>query len=479
MEQVVDALGSLSAPLTCALVAAVLFLESAALAGVVVPGTAALLIGGVLSGSGHVAAEFLLVTGVLAPIVGDSVGYARGRRSGRRHTARRIRGEAWDRAEALVARREAAAVLAGRRDGLLRRLVPITAGASGVSYRSFLGWSAVGALVWSSIVIATGYVLGLLWQQVAVRLNEASVIGGGLLVLAAVLALVAHWSVHHVANGGPRLTWVTDSAPVRSMRYRLESVVQRSGPVPAAVKLLAVGGAVLGACTVLLTKLFDDVLEGDGIAQLDHPVLTWLMSHRDDDLTNVMIAVTNVGGTVAMAVAAAAVAVWCAWKRHWRTTALVVITTLGAGALVKVGKAVVGRPRPPRAGQLVIETNQSFPSGHALGSIVVIGLLTALALFLQRRWPARAWTLAAAVFTVFLVGFSRLYLAVHWPTDVLGGWLVGGAWLVLCLTTAAVLRSRRANGMPSSEPADLADAEESGTGSATTSAAADHSLRSS
>ncbi len=101
--------------------------------------------------------------------------------------------------------------------------------------------------------------------------------------------------------------------------------------------------------------------------------------------------------------------------------------------LVVVGKHVVGRTRPPVADQLVTETNQAFPSGHSLGSIVVIGVLVAVVLPRLHRPLARHITMTVAAVFVVAVGLSRWYLGVHWPTDVLGGWCIGALWLALCL----------------------------------------------
>ncbi|NQE90371.1 phosphatase PAP2 family protein [Nocardia terpenica] len=139
------------------------------------------------------------------------------------------------------------------------------------------------------------------------------------------------------------------------------------------------------------------------------------------------------GGTVAMAGMAAVVFVGLVWRRMWGRAGLVGVATAGAGVLVVGVKHVVGRSRPPVVDHLVVETNQSFPSGHSLGSIVVIGVLAALLVLWAGRTAVRVAVVAVAAIFVAAVGISRLYLGVHWPTDILGGWSLGGLWLVLCL----------------------------------------------
>jgi membrane-associated phospholipid phosphatase len=104
-------------------------------------------------------------------------------------------------------------------------------------------------------------------------------------------------------------------------------------------------------------------------------------------------------------------------------------------------KNLYDRPRPPVGERLAIEGNPSLPSGHALGSVVVIGVLAAVVVLLMRSLALRVLAVVAAAVLVATIGISRLYLAVHWTTDVLAGWFLGGAWLALCVTVLCVART--------------------------------------
>lgn len=150
----------------------------------------------------------------------------------------------------------------------------------------------------------------------------------------------------------------------------------------------------------------------------------------------VATAVTDLGGTVAMAGLAVVVAMWSAWRGRRGHAALLVVTAVEAGGLVSLIKHLVGRIRPPQAVQLVLETNPSFPSGHTLGSTAVIGVVTVVMLTRSRGRLRRAVLAMAAVAAIVAIGLSRLYLGVHWATDVLAGWLIGGAWLAVCVGVA-------------------------------------------
>jgi undecaprenyl-diphosphatase len=148
----------------------------------------------------------------------------------------------------------------------------------------------------------------------------------------------------------------------------------------------------------------------------------------------VFLVIADVGGTAGMAVLAALAALMLWARRRRREAVVVIVAAAGAGALVEELKNVYDRARPPEATRLVIETNYSLPSGHALGSIVVLGILAPVAAVTLQGIAARTAVIAAAVAAVATIGLCRLYLGAHWLTDVLDGWLVGGAWLRLCTT---------------------------------------------
>ena len=140
-------------------------------------------------------------------------------------------------------------------------------------------------------------------------------------------------------------------------------------------------------------------------------------------------AVSALGGPTSWRVLTGITALVLFWQRRRRPAALVAVTMTGAAMLSGGTKALVGRPRPVVAVVVSHAPGKSFPSGHALTSFVAAGRLVLL------LWPAcsarqRVLLLASATLLVTAIGFSRLALGVHFLTDVLGGWLIGGLWLV-------------------------------------------------
>lgn len=228
---------------------------------------------------------------------------------------------------------------------------------------------------------------------------------------------------------------------------------------PALLELLLTRGAVLAVIAVSVGALADQVAEGDGLTSFDRPVWQWFVDHRTGFLTGLAKTVTTVGSTLSMGVLAG-IAVIVLWVRGRRPDAVVIaVVALGAGLLVRVGKTIVGRVRPPVAERLVDETNQSFPSGHSLASMAILGVLVIVLVRLIPSPGGRIAVRTVAVLFIALIGLSRLYLGVHWSTDVLGGWLTGAGWLVLCLTVRRLWRIRRTvqqAALPDDSPADPA-----------------------
>jgi undecaprenyl-diphosphatase len=125
----------------------------------------------------------------------------------------------------------------------------------------------------------------------------------------------------------------------------------------------------------------------------------------------------------------------------FRTGVLVAVSVLGGTILSQVLKALFDRPRPDLAAAVDVFTS-SFPSGHATISAVVYLTIGVILAERAEKWPARIFYLLGAMFLTFVIGVSRVYLGVHYPTDVLAGWSLGGAWALICLMVAHALTMR-------------------------------------
>ena len=159
-------------------------------------------------------------------------------------------------------------------------------------------------------------------------------------------------------------------------------------------------------------------------------------------LEGAMRDITSLGSTVVLALISVAVIVYLALIRRPATALFVFAAVAGGQVLSSLIKLGVDRPRPELVSHLVDVSTLSFPSGHAMLSAVTYLTLGSLA---TRFLPGRAtkiYVLCLAILVTLLVGISRIYLGVHWPSDVLAGWCAGFAWAMLCWLAARLLQRR-------------------------------------
>ena len=165
---------------------------------------------------------------------------------------------------------------------------------------------------------------------------------------------------------------------------------------------------------------------------------SWLLEAAQD--------ITALGGrTMLVAVTLFAIG-YLALERKYGAMWLVGVATAGGGLLSASMKHLFGRERPDLVPHLVAVTSPSFPSGHSLlAAILYLTLGALLARFAVRR-RTKVYLLTVALFATFMIGSSRVYLGVHYPTDVLAGWCVGLVWALSCWLVARYLQARGAVG---------------------------------
>ena len=169
---------------------------------------------------------------------------------------------------------------------------------------------------------------------------------------------------------------------------------------------------------------------GRGAVGPDRAITDWMVARRSTGLTDALRVLQPTGrGWLLLTLAAIGVALVMV-RGHRRTGLFLVVAAIGSELLVEVTKAVVGRHRPPVALRLDTITNGAFPSGHAFNSTVVVGVVL-VAVWHIRGHRLRSWVWVGAAFIPTIVGLTRVYLGVHWITDVIAGWVFGAWWVYL------------------------------------------------
>jgi len=207
---------------------------------------------------------------------------------------------------------------------------------------------------------------------------------------------------------------------------------------------------LLGGSLFAFATLAEEVHEGETLS-FDRKVLLAL---RDpSDLSNpigprwlhiAMADLTNLGATAVLTVIVAIVCGFLFLSRRHHAAVLVLAASIGGGLLSLLLKSLFDRPRPDVVVHLVGVSSASFPSGHALSSATLYLTLGVLLARVQTQRRLKIYTMSIGATLTILIGLSRVYLGVHYPTDVLAGWCIGAAWAMLCWLITGWLQRRGA-----------------------------------
>ncbi len=205
---------------------------------------------------------------------------------------------------------------------------------------------------------------------------------------------------------------------------------------------LAVGLLVILLALFLFGQLASSVLNSTPIVQFDQNLELTVHSWAAPSITPLFIFLSLLGFQI-LWVIILIVAAWFVLHRQWLHLTTWIIGWAGGELLNQLLKQIFARPRPVFADPLQTAANYSFPSGHAMFSAIVYGLLAYFVLLQINRQSARIAVVAGTIVLVMLIGISRIYLGVHYFSDVVAGFAFGVAWLSVCITGMDVALNRR------------------------------------
>jgi undecaprenyl-diphosphatase len=203
------------------------------------------------------------------------------------------------------------------------------------------------------------------------------------------------------------------------------------------------GILLLGMATWLFANLAEEVSAGKPLTVIDARFSNWLHAQATPWLTAAMFVITNMHSTLGVTVMTVGVFAYLWWQGFLRWMANFALTVYGGMLLNLWLKNVFQRARPHFEDPLLSLNTYSFPSGHTMAATVFYGVLVAIVFSRTGAWGWRIAAIVVAALMIALVGFSRIYLGVHYLSDVLGAMVEGAAWLTLCLTALETVRRRR------------------------------------
>ncbi|HET7591325.1 MAG TPA: bifunctional DedA family/phosphatase PAP2 family protein [Solirubrobacterales bacterium] len=428
------------------------FAETGAFVGLVVPGETVMLLGGAVAGQGAIDIYLLIAVAWFSAWLGDTTSFFLGRRLGRNfvldHGPRvGISHERFEKVEEYFGRHGGKTIFIGRFISLVRAFAPFIAGSSGMRYRAFVPYSILGTGLWASAHILVGYFFSRSIETAGkYAAKGAFALATLIVVVVGIVFLYRHFreernraAAVRWMEGHRATAWLVEIGRRPQFRFLWERVTPGGTfglEFTSLMATLAVASFVLVAYAV--------VVSGEpGPTPGDETAMEIAGHLRSAALTSVAKAITWLGSGVAVwgltAICAALLAWRQRWAEFWVLVAGMAITQVGIHEI----KAAVDRPRP--AQPLVATSGSSFPSGHAAHSVFYVWLAVTIVLRLRPGMARATAVVTAGLVLTALVGLSRVYLDVHYLSDVSGGWALGAVAFSFCAAVGLVVSQVRQN----------------------------------
>jgi undecaprenyl-diphosphatase len=429
------------------------FLETGAFVGLIAPGETVVVLAGAVAGQG--ATSVMLTIGIvwLSAFLGDSCSYLLGERLGRdwvlRHGPRlRITPERFKQVEEYFARHGGKTILIGRFIGIVRALAPFVAGSSRMPYRQLAPYSVLGTGMWATLFTLLGYYASKNIEAVLSN-SEHALLAFAAIVVAIVGGIVA-WRWLKVAETRARLAAWMERRPVlrnllalgRRLEPQARFLANRLTPgglgleLTTALAALAVGSYIAIAYALTLT-------DAPGPTTGDTTAADFVSHIRTDWLVSIAEVVTALGSWEVVIPVTAIAAIWLTARRAWPELFVLVVGTVAIFVLTDAVKEWVGRPRP--AGGLVDADGFAYPSGHASHAVVYAWIALTVAIRVRPGMRSGTAFVVAGLLLAAAIGLSRVYLGVHYMSDVSGGWALAVGVLALLSALVVVVVHIRQN----------------------------------
>ncbi|HBC88706.1 MAG TPA: hypothetical protein DCZ94_17320 [Lentisphaeria bacterium] len=423
------------------------FLESLAFVGGFIPGSTAIVLLGFMCFRGYLNIYALMAVTVLGAVLGDSVSYWLGTKGTQffKSENRFLKASHLDLGQKFFEKHGNKSIFLGRFIGIIRPMIPFAAGLSRMNYKVFLFWNVFSGIIWGISHIYLGYFFGGAFKLIEAWSARVSVLLLILVVIGILSWLLAKaftpsaMFIFRISNN--IIDYFLGTYPIRKFIFKFPSTAAFIGRrfdrrlftgLPMTLLI-----STIIAFIILFAMLADGILDVDPVTDLDQRASLFLVFFRDSFLVKSFLWISLLGKIQIVSVIAISFTIIALiWNRRPLVTSFILMLATCETAIWFIREAFT-RPRPPGVIPAYVENTHSFPSEHSALSVLLYGFMCyfLVRILLRERPRLYIWTIFMTFLLVSMIGFSRLYLGVHYFSDVIGGYLIGG----ICLITGISL----------------------------------------
>lgn len=415
--------------------------------GLILPGSTIILLLGAVSARGYLDVGDLIWFAVIGAIIGDNINYLIGKKYG----AKWLKNGFWllkathvEKAKHFMDAHGAKSVFIGRFIPSVKEVVPFIAGSVKMDLKTFMLWNVLGAIGWGFEWVLAGFIfaqslkLGQLW------LSRVGLFFALLLIFGALFTIFRRLIIKNGKQFMIIFTALGQSIKAAATKNEYLLSWQKKFPrtisfIKARFDTTLFSGLTLSIIMIafvyvmaLFAGVVEDLITADPIIAADIRIANLFSVFRTDRLTHVFTWITLLGKSqVILVFIFVSIVVFWLWKKTYCILPLF-IAVAGSEAFTYLGKLTFHRPRPEMA--IYVEHSFSFPSGHSTIAVAFYGFLAYLFIRSVQSWNKKVNIFFVTLFLILAIGFSRIYLGVHYISDVWSGFLVGALWLIIAIS---------------------------------------------
>ncbi|MDA3947521.1 MAG: LssY C-terminal domain-containing protein [Helicobacteraceae bacterium] len=415
--------------------------------GLLLPGSAVILILGTLAAHGHLDVGGILWFAITGAIIGDNINYSLGKKYGADWFKRKV----WfidekriEKSKQFMDSHGAKSVFLGRFIPSAKEIVPFIAGSVNMNRRTFLFWNILGAIGWGFEWVFAGYLFAQSLNLAELWLSRVGLFLTFLLFIGVIFYLLKlliiskgrqFWTVSAsiwqsvkgaAIHNKHVLLWIKEHPKIIAFsKHRIDTSLFSGLPL----SLLTLTFIYI---FILFAGIVEDLITSDSIVAVDIRIANLMGIFRTDTLTTVFTWITLLAKSqIILGLITVTIVFLFIWRRYTEILALLVAVA-GSVTFTFLGKLAFHRPRPETA--IYIENAFSFPSGHATVAVSFYGFLAYLLLRHASSWKSKVNLFFASILLISAIGISRIYLGAHYISDVWSGYLVGAMWLLIAIS---------------------------------------------